>query len=356
MNPAVSVIVPIYNAELRLRACLDSLLAQTFRDWELILVNDGSTDASLAICSEFQAAEPERIRIFTGPNGGVSVARNRGLDAARGTWVVFCDADDVAAQDWLAVLHGNAVRDKADLSFCAFRDVGPESTKTVTNFPFRGSALLSGRKAILETLFLPLMHDAKDVHGYLFSCLFRRDVIERGHARFTPGIAMLEDELFLLKCLLNAETVTATDLVLYDYLRFDQSACSKFYRGRSAFYRESNWFLRAKERLRIYYAAGLDKELPEELPGLLLRKHLHEAQMICCDPDLGLLERFKRLRECAREAGLESAPETRTEGRVFWFFLLRCRILLPLLCLLKRAKDAFVRRLEHAAKRKGGRK
>ena len=96
----VSVIIPVYNSEKYLRQCLDSVLAQTCCDWEAILVDDGSTDSSGAICDEYAAAD-SRFRVRHGRNVGVSAARNTALDIARGEWLTVIDADDMLAPDAL---------------------------------------------------------------------------------------------------------------------------------------------------------------------------------------------------------------------------------------------------------------
>ena len=96
----VSVIVPVYKAEKYLEACIESILCQTMPDFELLLVDDGSPDRSGAICDRY-AARDGRVRVFHGPNRGVSRARNTGLDQARGEFVVFVDADDTLAPDHL---------------------------------------------------------------------------------------------------------------------------------------------------------------------------------------------------------------------------------------------------------------
>lgn len=98
----ISVIVPVYNAEKYLRRCVGSILAQTFTDFELLLVDDGSTDASGAICDEYASADA-RVRVFHKPNGGVSSARNLGLDNARGEWIAFADADDYLFKHFLCI-------------------------------------------------------------------------------------------------------------------------------------------------------------------------------------------------------------------------------------------------------------
>ena len=89
----ISIIVPVYNAEKTLNRCVSSILSQTFQDWELLLIDDGSTDRSGKLCDEY-AAKDQRIKVFHKKNGGVSSARNIGLDHAKGQWVTFVDCDD----------------------------------------------------------------------------------------------------------------------------------------------------------------------------------------------------------------------------------------------------------------------
>ena len=93
MNPLISIIVPVYNVEMFIHKCLDSIINQTFSDWELLLINDGSKDKSGHICDEY-ALRDARIRVFHIENGGVSNARNIGIDSARGEWIMFVDSDD----------------------------------------------------------------------------------------------------------------------------------------------------------------------------------------------------------------------------------------------------------------------
>lgn len=100
----ISVIVPVYKAEKYLRKCVDSILAQTFRDFEVLLVDDGSPDKSGAICDEYAGKDP-RVRVFHKENGGVSSARNKGIDEARGEWITFVDADDWLPEDALTALY-----------------------------------------------------------------------------------------------------------------------------------------------------------------------------------------------------------------------------------------------------------
>lgn len=99
-NPLISIVVPVYNVEKFLRSCLDSILFQTYTNWEAILVDDGSNDNSGCICDEY-AQKDRRIRVIYKKNGGVSSARNVGIENARGDWFLFCDSDDILYEDTL---------------------------------------------------------------------------------------------------------------------------------------------------------------------------------------------------------------------------------------------------------------
>lgn len=104
MEEKISIIVPVYNSEKTLERCVRSLMGQSYENIEIILVNDGSKDCSLALCRQF-AEEDARIRVIDKPNGGVSSARNAGLDIAQGDFIMFCDSDDWAAKDWCRTLY-----------------------------------------------------------------------------------------------------------------------------------------------------------------------------------------------------------------------------------------------------------
>lgn len=114
----ISIIVPVYNAEHTLKKCVQSLINQTYQNIEIILVNDGSTDASLRICREF-AESDNRITVIDMPNGGVSSARNAGLDAAKGDFVMFCDSDDIVHPQWCEKLLAKFTEDT--LVMCRYK-------------------------------------------------------------------------------------------------------------------------------------------------------------------------------------------------------------------------------------------
>lgn len=119
VNPKISVLVPVYNAGLHLNRCIDSLLAQTFKNFEIWLINDGSTDNSGNICNQF-AKQDARIHVIHTPNKGVSEARNTALKYAKGEYIRYCDADDWFAPDMLERMYDTAIHQQADIVLCDF--------------------------------------------------------------------------------------------------------------------------------------------------------------------------------------------------------------------------------------------
>lgn len=349
--PRVSVIVPVYNTAARLPACLEALRTQSLAEAEFILVDDGSTDGSLAICRAF-AAKDARFRVLTGPNGGVCVARNRGLDVARGEWIAFCDSDDCVDPAIYTTLLALVEREQADLASCALRDIGPTETKPcVLDFPIAGAAeTMRGREQILARVFYPLLNDSRAVHGYLFVCLFRRDVIEARYLRFRPGITMCEDEMFILDYLLSVTTLAVVRKPLYDYLRFEASACTTYYRREGDWKRERNWFLRAQEKRRIFTDGGLADADPTTAQRLAFLVFYHEAQAICCEPGLSWKLRRRALVDLRTRFRRERVAAVGFGAKLFVGTLSWALLLLPLLLWAKRRADEIRRRIEHCGR------
>lgn len=192
-TPKISVIVPVYNVEQYLPRCIDSILVQTFTDFELLLIDDGSTDNSGKICDEY-AKKDNRIRVFHKENGGVSSARNLGLDNIRGEFVNFVDSDDWLEKDCFFIL----MEDKyiADLTFFGcnlqFTD-GSKTTHSPTSF-------YSSDKNRIEEQLGKLKHNPQSFEylGYTWNKLFKKEMIDRYRLLFVLNLTFREDELFTL--------------------------------------------------------------------------------------------------------------------------------------------------------------
>ncbi len=188
--PTISVIIPVYNAEKYLRSCIDSVLAQTYKDFELLLIDDGSKDSSGVICDEY-AAQDARVRVFHKENGGVSSARNLGLDNAQGKYLMFLDSDDFWLQDdVLEVLVGKAEENDLDIIRGEYSAMHEDGT-LAWNREISAERKNHAGQILTNVEFLEYA-----IHGenFLFLSLFKRSSI--GSLRFEVGRVFLEDMLF----------------------------------------------------------------------------------------------------------------------------------------------------------------
>lgn len=216
LSPRISVIIPAYNAESYLHRCLDSLLAQTFTDFELLLIDDGSRDRSGAIGDAYAGRDP-RIRVFHQPNGGVSSARNTGLDQARGEWITFVDADDFVRESYLEHLLSHT-GERIDLVI-SYAEVFGNEHSAKENYPSRRIEMPD-----LEILFVE-----NDMHWHTspWSKLYRRQVIEERHLRFCEGMHIGEDGLFLYTFMLASRTVFVSSDTDYCYFACRANSLTK---------------------------------------------------------------------------------------------------------------------------------
>lgn len=210
MHPIISVIVPVYKAENYLHRCIDSILAQTYTDFELLLINDGSPDNSGAICNDY-ALKDSRVRVFHKENGGVSTARNLGLDNARGKYITFCDADDYVGEDWL-MAYDETINDNLDFAIQGIFYITNKGELEIKKLvPNKGSNLNDKRNLIVQ-----LMNQG--VYGYPVTKLFRRQLIEDNHIRFDTNSAFREDAQFFSKFLEFGDTFICLDKEDYYYI------------------------------------------------------------------------------------------------------------------------------------------
>lgn len=198
--PSVSVIIPVFNAASWLRECLDSLLAQTLRGWEAICIDDGSTDAGGAILAQY-AAKDARIRVVSQENRGVSAARNRAIDAARGEWLAFLDADDTIERDWLERMAGHA-------------DSNTDIVHADSEYCFGGRFVRSRLRSTPVETFL------RD--GWSQLNLLRRSFA--AGTRYPEGMRLKEDVVFFAALALKGARVRIVFERGYNYRRHEGSA------------------------------------------------------------------------------------------------------------------------------------
>ena len=218
MSALVSVIVPCYNAEKYLEECVDSLRSQTMRDFEAVFINDGSTDRTAAIL-EKACGEDSRFTSVTRANGGVSAARNAGLELAKGKWVFFLDADDVLSEDCLEKLLSAASEDN-DLVIGMHAVFGNEGKRVVFPEGFWWSAEGDKRRTRAALRLI----EGDSVLNIMCNKLHRRSFLIREEIRLDEGLKVAEDALFNLQAVMSARAFAFCRTVTYFYRSHSASA------------------------------------------------------------------------------------------------------------------------------------
>lgn len=220
MTPYFSIIIPVYNVGRYLNKCLDSIITQSFSDYELILVNDGSDDDSLDIC-RFYERKDKRIKVFDQINQGASAARNKGLIHASGNYVMFVDSDDWIDCDALAILYDNT-QDNCPLVYHGFRSAFGKGDFKIDIHGFRQSQDKEDYYRILYHTMQNKMHSF--IYGFTCNKLFRRDILEKYNIRFDTTLRVKEDELFTSQFCNVIEKVKIIPYAFYNYrISFGQS-------------------------------------------------------------------------------------------------------------------------------------
>jgi len=211
MQPKISVIIPVYNVEAYIEECLNSVVEQTFRDIEIILINDGSTDHSLEIIRNYTKKD-NRIILYSQANKGVSTARNIGIRQAKGEYILFVDGDDKILKSTLAILYQNAIQTNADLVlgnasyWYSDGSIQPAFIRKNINNTTGLLGEICFEKMMEELVFPPLV--------YLF--FVKRKLIIDNKLFFKRNI-IHEDELWCVKTMFNSKQVSLIDLNYYFY-------------------------------------------------------------------------------------------------------------------------------------------
>ncbi len=207
-SPLASIIVPVYNAEKTLRRCVDSLLNQTIDDYEIILINDGSKDDSGKICDEYKS---EKVIVIHKENEGVSKARNKGLDVARGKYILFCDSDDYAENNFVEVLCNYSESGAADLVCCCFNWMNIATSEIKERETGSDKPFILNKNEFLKLRELDLMACGWDK-------AYKASIINEKNIRFDENLSCGEDTSFTLEylCCSEKEILVIPDR-LYNY-------------------------------------------------------------------------------------------------------------------------------------------
>ena len=220
----ISIIIPVYKVEKYLPECVESILNQTYKNFELILVDDGSPDNSGKMCDEF-AEKDSRIKVIHKENGGVSSARNIGLDNASGEYITFIDSDDFVDKRYLEVLYSTSKENDTDISICCFAKY-THSSFIIFNEIFPKKINIDFKDSNFLKFFKRYFYLKNNIFGSACRTLFKKASIK--NLRFDENIKISEDLLFVVNTIYNSQSISFTNEILYFYRITNISASTSY--------------------------------------------------------------------------------------------------------------------------------
>ncbi len=277
--PIISAIVPIYNSEKYLEACIDSILAQTFTDFELILIDDGSTDSSGIICDRY-AQKDNRVVVIHKENAGVSAARNDGINLAKGEYITFVDSDDYIDNDMFKIFCTNV--NNNDIVICGLNFVfegytesyAMRSIGTIDAKEFLTNYFVSGSKNFI--LSGPV------------NKLFKTKIIKENKILFKSDITVLEDGLFVVDFFKYAKNVGTVPQCCYQYIQRSNSAVSKYHK--SNLNAMSSFYEGIKELINVH---SIDTyEINAYIDEFFYARYIDSIRQVCITQEMEDLEKL----------------------------------------------------------------
>ncbi|MGN0223108.1 MAG: glycosyltransferase family 2 protein, partial [Muribaculaceae bacterium] len=307
----ISVIVPVYNVEKYLRRCVDSLLAQTYTDFEIILVDDGSTDSSAQICDHYTALDP-RIRVIHKANGGLSSARNAGIDVSIGDYICFIDSDDYINDNMLGSMIKCITDNHAEICMCGYSIV-EEHNHTVHSITFSESRSYSTDEIFREVI-IPLKTAA-------WNKLFSRALI--GENRFPDGRIHGEDLVFFLNVLQDSTRVCSTEYIGYNYIKRPSSITTSAFNAGSfdEVWCKDEALKLVKEKYPQYSDIALRWSFRARLNLLRKIHNLSEYATTANDYKVWLSENYLKSKRCLTFKDKMEYTAIRTSKLLYSFFI-----------------------------------
>lgn len=241
--PKISIIVPVYNVEKYLYKCIDSILCQTFTDFELLLIDDGSSDRSGIICDEY-AAKDKRVNSFHKANSGISFTRNYGIEQAKGEWIIFCDSDDWVDIDWLEQYY-DALDEDVDLVFQGYVH---ENNNDQTVHTWKNCSEQNVSDVIYGL-------EQRDLFGWTWIKIFKKNIITQNAIRFNTTIPKNEDLVFTLEYCLHVHKIKILSTATYHYRNTPFSTISRLLSYKEAI-RKNELIFKSRKQLYEKYPSN----------------------------------------------------------------------------------------------------
>lgn len=326
--PYISIIVPVYNAEKYIEECIDSILCQSYRNFELLLINDGSVDQSGSICENY-ALQDERVHVFHQKNSGVSVARNKGLDVAKGEWVTFIDADDCIGDEYLAQMIQH---DSNDLVVCSYRCIPGSSN--VLQLPDQtyhtkkdiGNCL----KQAIDSFFF----------GSPWCKIFKLSIIKTHGIHFDPKIKSGEDTLFVQNYLVKIDSLRTVSYRGYHYRMGVSASLSSLSLELDTVVYILNRFTNSINAIENYYQVDFS-DYRNNISIHILNKYLINLYLHNL---YGIRKRLINLSQIAVVSACFKATECTKKGRrhkVFDYLILHKKFWLLAICVKLRRRKTY---------------
>ncbi len=288
----ISVIIPVYNSEKFLKKCIDSIINQSFSDYEVILVDDGSNDNSGLICDWYQSRY-SNIKAIHGNNGGPSIARNEAVKFSKGELITFIDSDDYVTNDYLETLYVTLISNNADISIVLMSKV-EENEEPRLSYK-RETAILSGREALLNVLY------QKDIDTTPCGMLFKRNIVI---ANPFPVKKYHEDDFTMFKYFESSDVVCLVREVKYFYVQHTSSIMHTY--SKKIIEDE----LEAADNL-VNYFSEVDSQL---LKAAISKKFSNYCQVLLKDPEKEHLSSttYSKIDEFLKETALKILFDNKT--------------------------------------------
>lgn len=292
--PEVSIILPVYNSEKSLQKCINSILRQTFADFELIIINDGSTDNSREICENLKNQD-NRITVINQENGGVSAARNKGLSVAKGRYIMFCDSDDYVAIDWIEALYNAITNAPESLTVCSINQSVGKSINT--DFSSENNHI-----SYFELYKIGLS-------AYTPNKIYNKNIIDENNLTFDVNCSFAEDVKFNCEYYNHCKDVFFVNKKLYFYNISDEGL-SKSYKINSFDLHIMPFSIRIKH---------IPKENINEYCNIWLYQfvNLFDNVFDKRNTQMSLADKFKYNNKMIKTAEFQFCADNSTESKLF---------------------------------------
>lgn len=327
MNPKISVIVPVYNAEKYLEQCIDSILDQTYKNLEIVLINDGSTDKSGKICDGY-AKSDNRVRVLHLENGGVSNARNKGIEISTGDYITFVDADDWIDMDMYSGMLEIINEEKTDVVMCSFFKTNGNELNQPIIFPWESPKVFLDdeiKNLLIPSFVAPIYKEGRKAQlnmGSIWRCLFNSETIKRKGIKFDTRIRCQEDLVFLLQVLNKSSRVISLNIPYY-YYRIDAESITQNYI--KDLY--TSLQLAIENISEIFHNGNYDFDISKQLRWRIVSKVLNSIYNTCAPKSPhNLMERIKLSKHYVKNSSFRNNISIAD----YKYFTLKQRVLITL--------------------------